>query len=81
MLAIAERRMLAHDAPARLLFGEIWKNRSNALRSQGPLPDSLEAAQIAEVFYESVPGSEFDVGQARYTYAAALADDSQQGGT
>lgn len=72
LLEVAERWTLAHDAPARLLFGNIWKHRSNALRAHGPLPESLEAAELAEVFYTSVPNSDFEIGQARYTYAAAL---------
>lgn len=60
------------DADARVVLGDIWKHRSNALRHLGRYQEALEAAQLAESFYDSLPAGTFDVGQALYTRAATL---------
>jgi tetratricopeptide (TPR) repeat protein len=60
------------DKVARRCLGHCWKHRANALRHLGRYPESLDAAEIAESFYRSVPLDEFDVGQALYTRAGTL---------
>jgi tetratricopeptide (TPR) repeat protein len=73
LLEVAERWLVPYDDEARLLFGDIARLRSIALLSCGPLADSLEAAEIAEIFYASLDDSAFYVGQARSAQAMVLA--------
>jgi tetratricopeptide (TPR) repeat protein len=72
LVASAEQWTSGDDDHARLILGDVWKHRSNALRQLGRYMEALDAAKIAESFYDSVPTSEFDIGQARFTYAVAL---------
>jgi tetratricopeptide (TPR) repeat protein len=57
---------------ARSCLGDIWKHRANALRHLGKYPESVDAASIAEAFYDSLPAGTFDAAQARYTRAVTL---------
>lgn len=72
LVGFAARWVRGEEAASRITLGDVWKQRSNALRHLGRYPAALEAAEMAEVFYESVAGSEFDVGQARYTTAVVF---------
>lgn len=72
LISFAARWVNGDEGAARITLGDVWKQRSNALRHLGRYPPALEAAEMAAVFYESVPGSEFDIGQARYTSAVVF---------
>jgi tetratricopeptide (TPR) repeat protein len=60
------------DQDCRATLGDVWKQRSNALRHLFRYEEALDAAEIAEAFYASLPAGDFDAGQARYTRAVTL---------
>jgi tetratricopeptide (TPR) repeat protein len=57
---------------ARTCLADIWKHRANALRHLGKYPQSVDAASIAEAFYDSLLTGTFYAAQARYTRAVTL---------
>jgi tetratricopeptide (TPR) repeat protein len=65
----AERWLRGDTSLSRLLLGEAWKQRGNALRQLMRYKEALTAAEIAETFYSSVTNTEFDIGQTRITVA------------
>ncbi|MCU1347275.1 MAG: hypothetical protein JWO56_305, partial [Acidobacteria bacterium] len=72
LIDFAARWARGDDSAAHQLLGDIWKHRANALRHLGRYSEALDAAEIGETFFSSVPNAEFDVGQARYATAVVL---------
>ncbi|MCU1230432.1 MAG: DNA-binding transcriptional activator of the family [Acidobacteria bacterium] len=72
LIQFAERWSRGENSTSRLLLGDLWKQRANALRQLMRYTEALSAAEIAETFYASVPDTEFDIGQARITSAVTL---------
>jgi tetratricopeptide (TPR) repeat protein len=75
ILHIAELVAFAlHDGASRRSLGQVWKQRSNALRMLARYEDAIDAAIMAEHFYASLrdPDSAYEIAQARYTLAVTL---------
>jgi hypothetical protein len=67
----AERWLRGDTSLSRLLLGEAWKQRGNALRQLMRYKEALTAAEIAETFYSSVTNTEFDIGQTTSSFRSA----------
>lgn len=75
LLQVAEMVAFTLDERTSLRArGDVWKQRSNAYRMAARYVEAIDAAHTAEQLYGEMraPDSDFEIGQARYTMAAAL---------